>query len=1312
MKSSIFDTLTNQYSLTKTLRFELKPTPETKILLAKKNLLGKNPVETDQEIADLYRKELKPIFDLLHEKFIDDSLSKTSLSEEKMKKVYALQLKLKELNKNKTENLQEIKNVEEEFQKIQSDLRTEIVENFDKTAENWYANLNGKNTGQKDKNNKKELVIKFKKKSVEFLKEENVLNLLLHFYPEKAEEIKKFFGFFTYFSGFNTNRENYYSKEAKATSISNRIINKNLIIFFANRDIFLEAKKKFERLSEFEDLFRIENFNLHLGQQGIEEYNERLGEIKSLINLEYNQKPENKKTPIKGFKKLEKQIGCRPKNLREEKNNSLLPYLEKIGLGFQIKKNEKGEYQIWQTMNFLIEELIEKKDSSKSKLDSLISGYNNFFENWQDYSLEEIWFRKEALNTISSRWFGGGNWFLISKVLSLIGVGKIDKGEYKIPDFVSLSEIKSALEILERGIDFDIKNNRKNIPSQENKLYAYKAGNLFKQDEKYKQCFKDSLFETLLTIWQMEINEKYRQIFFQHKTKSSDGKDEIRNAFLDEFKKHRQEIFSKDKRIDNRSVHVETVKNLVEEGFLGILRLTKYHSLQKKGELAPNPVDPKFYDFLNNFWENNFIIDYHKALQSTLTKKSYSEEKIKLNFEKGTLLNGFVESKTEKSNAGTQYGAYLFRKKIDQEKYDYFLGLTKNSKLFSFYNEQDKKEEETDFERLNYYQLKLNSIYGSSYDGDYQEDKKNLSEKELIEKIKKTLKKYEKKVPRIEEIVKKEISSIKEMRTILDDIVKDKVFIFKKVTREQFDLAYKSEKDFYLFQIVNKDFSRKNIDSRENIHSIYFKNLISDKQNVFDLGSGEIFFRKSSIEKEVDKKRSEKARKEIIELKRFTENKYLLHLSTLINYKQKKKVKEFTEGINDFISKNYKNINIIGIDRGEKHLLYYSVINSKGEIIDQGSLNEIGGFDYNEALSKRSSDMMEARKNWETIGNIKNFKEGYLSQAVNKIYELVIEHNGLVIMEDLNSEFKAKRTAKVEKSIYKKFELALAKKLGHLVLKDRQPTEPGGVLNAYQLTPLIQAGKIGMFEKQKQWGVILYARANYTSITDPLTGWRKHIYLSNTDNLEKIKNLFNPENKQGVKIEFNTEKNCFCFQYTDENNFNWELFAFDGLERFWWDKDKENEDKTRGKVETFDLHNEFEEIFFNLDKSKSINQQLFSNEKFNWKKLIFLWNLLNQIRNSCRIKREGIEDKIDFIQSPVYSEKISGFYDSRKAESIEKETGIKVPKDGDANGAYNIARKGLILAKRIKDNPEKPDLYIYDSDWSNIATEWEKHFHS
>ncbi len=106
--------------------------------------------------------------------------------------------------------------------------------------------------------------------------------------------------------------------------------------------------------------------------------------------------------------------------------------------------------------------------------------------------------------------------------------------------------------------------------------------------------------------------------------------------------------------------------------------------------------------------------------------------------------------------------------------------------------------------------------------------------------------------------------------------------------------------------------------------------------------------------------------------------------------------------------------------------------------------------------------------------------------------KLATEHNSLIVLEDLNTGFKRGRQ-KIEKSIYQKFELALAKKLNFVVDKSAKLGEIGSVTHALQLTPPVT--NYGDIENRKQVGIMLYTRANYTSQTDPATGWRRSLYL-------------------------------------------------------------------------------------------------------------------------------------------------------------------------------------------------------------------------
>lgn len=83
--------------------------------------------------------------------------------------------------------------------------------------------------------------------------------------------------------------------------------------------------------------------------------------------------------------------------------------------------------------------------------------------------------------------------------------------------------------------------------------------------------------------------------------------------------------------------------------------------------------------------------------------------------------------------------------------------------------------------------------------------------------------------------------------------------------------------------------------------------------------------------------------------------------------------------------------------------------------------------------------------------------------------------------------------------------------------------------------------------------------------------------------------------------------------------------------------------------------------------------------------------LLLQMRNS-KPKTE-----VDYMISPVADEQ-GNFYDSRCGNSA-------LPDNADANGAYNIARKGLWVIKQIRETPvgKRPDWAIKNKEWLKFA---------
>ncbi len=164
---------------------------------------------------------------------------------------------------------------------------------------------------------------------------------------------------------------------------------------------------------------------------------------------------------------------------------------------------------------------------------------------------------------------------------------------------------------------------------------------------------------------------------------------------------------------------------------------------------------------------------------------------------------------------------------------------------------------------------------------------------------------------------------------------------------------------------------------------------------------------------------------------------------------------------------------------------------------------------------------------------------------------------------------------------------------------------------------------------------------------------------------------------------------------------------------------------------TRDFHQLFEK--YGIDITGDILEQIKNmdtkgNERF-FSDFIYFWGLLCQIRNTDgeldeKIKKLEREEKggeiteqekfdVDFVLSPV-----EPFFDSRKAKEFSKKYDVTLPQNGDDNGAYNIARKGIIILKdklpnwyeenkelKFQNKKEKfyPDLYISHKDWDDFA---------
>jgi hypothetical protein len=443
----------------------------------------------------------------------------------------------------------------------------------------------------------------------------------------------------------------------------------------------------------------------------------------------------------------------------------------------------------------------------------------------------------------------------------------------------------------------------------------------------------------------------------------------------------------------------------------------------------------------------------------------------------------------------------------------------------------------------------------------------------------------------------------------------------------------------------------------------------------------------------------------IISKKRFAFDKFQFHVPITLNFKAKGR-DNINQNVLEYLKTTPKeDIHIIGIDRGERHLLYLSLIDAYGNIKKQYSLNDIVNeyqgksytTSYHNLLDIKEKNRADNRKSWKTIETIKELKEGYVSQVVHQVAKMMVENKAILVMEDLNFGFKRGRF-KVEKQVYQKFEKMLIDKLNYYVDKNKENTEVGGTLNALQLTSKFTSFK----EMGKQSGFIFYVPAWNTSKIDPTTGFVNY-FFTKYENVDKAKAFF----AKFHSIRFNPKTSYFEFEVKKYSDFNpkaegtqeeWTICTHG--DRIETKREKgQNNNYVSKPVQLTQLFKDFlDENQIVYGGGSCIKSQIAAKDdkdKGFFEGLLNLFKLTLQMRNSVT----GTDE--DYLISPVMNSD-GEFYNSRNYEKLENPT---LPKDADANGAYHIAKKGLMLLQKIDqaDLSKKLDLSISNRDWLNFV---------
>ena len=1233
--------LTGQYSLSKTLRFELKPIGKTLEHIERKGLLTQ-----DEQRAEEYEL-MKGIIDRYHKAFITMCLRNCKIKVNNTDdELDSLEEYSSLLSKSKRDA-----DDEDKLEKIKENLRKQIVNAF--KSGNTYGDLF-----------KKELI---KNHLPDFVTDE-----------EEKQVVEHFCNFTTYFTGFHDNRKNMYSDEAKSTAIAYRLIHENFPRFFDNLRSFAKISESevANRFPEIEsafslylnvehiaDMFHVDYFPVVLTQEQIDVYNNIIGGkteedgtkiqgINEYINL-YNQHHPDVKLPF--LKPLYKMI-----------------LSDKVALSWLPEEFENDEEMLTAINDFYksVQPVIFGDDENCIR---------HLLTNIAEYNTDHIY---------------------ISNDLGLTGISQ---------------QLFDQYCIFEDAIKDELRRNVKQTPKEKRnpELLEERIKNLFKKEKSFSISYLDSL-----------IKDKGEDTIESYYAKlgafDRDGKQtvnlltQIEMAYI-----AAKEVL--DGKYDNINQSEEATKYIKDllDAFKSLQHYIK--PLLGSGEEAEK--DNVFSSQLLNVWEAlDVVTPLYNKVRNWLTRKPYSTKKIKLNFENAQLLGGWDMNKE------ADYASVLLRKNNQ-----YYLAIMDKKHNHAF-DIETLPSDGACFEKIDYKLLpgankmlpkvffsksRINEFAPSTdiqiaYRQETHKKGKNFNLADchrLIDFFKQSIAKHEdwSKFP----FHFSDTSTYEDISGFYREVEQQGYTIgFRKIS-ESYIYRLVDEGKLYLFQIWNKDFSDYS-KGTPNMHTLYWKALF-DKANLADVvyklnGQAEVFYRKRSLQKEnttvhkalqpIKNKNTQNEKStstfdyDIVKDRRYTVDKFHFHVPITINFKSSGRP-NINEHVLDII-RHHGIEHVIGIDRGERHLLYLSLIDLKGRIIKQMTLNEIKqqtggnyGTNYKELLAAREGDRAEARRNWKKIENIKDLKAGYLSQVVHVIAQMMVEYNAIVVLEDLNMGFMRGRQ-KIERSVYEQFEHMLIDKLNFYVDKKKEACAPGGLLHGLQL-----ANKFESFNKLgKQSGCLFYVPAWNTSKIDPVTGF-VNMLDARYESVESSRRFFS----RFDVIRYNEEKNWFEFTF-DYNNFHAKL---DGTKTQWTLCTYGSRIKTfrnPAKLNQWDneevvLTDEFKKVFANagINIYGNLKEAICSLAKReHLEPLMHLMKLLLQLRNS------KTNSEVDYMLSPVAENGV--FYDSRSCNG-------NLPIDADANGAYNIARKGLWVLRQIQDSKpgDKLNLALSNKEWLRFVQE-------
>lgn len=1224
------------YPVSKTLRFELRPVGKTLEWIERNGIL-----EMDERRANDYPK-VKNLIDDYHKVCIHDSLKNVHFDWQPLKKA------IEENRKNNNEDTKKT------LEKEQTIMRRQI-----KAAIEKFPHYNE-------------------------LTAPTPQNLLSDVFPEvygdDDEPIKSFDRFSVYFRGFQENRKNIYSSEAISTGVPYRLVHDNFPKFLADIEVYDNIKticpeiieqiaaelKPFLGGRKIDSFFTIDSYNDLLTQDSIDFFNQVIGGVS-----------EEGKPKFRGINELTNRYRQQHPELGSKKKAlTMIPLFKQIlsdrDTLSDIPQQIESEKQLIETITSFHTHLTQYERNGEKV--NILEELTSLIGKVGDYNPGGIYISSKFLTGISQKIFG--HWSIINERLEKHAIEKFGN--------IKVSNIKKKID---------------NYLSKD----AFCLSELPFDEDHDVACLFSELPQTLDSIQKSWFR-------FQEWCNGESGR-----LFL------------------NNPEGTEIVKNLLD------FMMEFLHKCSVL--LAPEEydVDKDFYnEFMPLYAEYSNTVFLYNKVRNFLTKKLTDVKKYKLNFGVPSLCDGWDLNKESTNKAillfkgGLSYlGIMNARNILANVDKDNLNCETYSKMIYKFLPGPNKMLPKVFFSKKGREMFKPSKLIVDIYEsGAFKKNSPDFSKKKLhalIDFYKEAIDKHEdwSKFG----FIFSPTESYEDISSFFNEMAKQSYLIRFTDIPDQRVNEWVENGQLYLFQLYNKDYAEGS-HGRKNLHTLYWENLFS-LENLNNLvlklnGQAELFYRPQGIKKPVTHKvggkmlnRRDKSGMPIPEViyrslyQYFNGKKQELELTDIEKaYIDKVVVKDVTHEItkdrrytkpefffhvpitfntnadgNDYINekvqeyiKDNPDVNIIGIDRGERHLIYLTLINQRGEILKQKTFNTVGNYNYQAKLVQREQERDEARKSWQSIGKIKDLKEGFLSAVIHEIAKMMIEHNAIVVLEDLNFGFKRGRF-KVERQVYQKFEKMLIDKLNYLSFKDCKADEDGGILRGYQLAQqFVSFQRLG-----KQSGFLFYIPAAYTSKIDPITGFINHFNFNDITNTEKRREFFMKMERIEMKngdIEFEFDYRKFKTYQTDFKNV-WTVSTYG--KKIVMHPNESGHKRMVDFYPTQQIIQAFEGKGITLKDGTDI-KALLTKIEASIANASFYSTLFYSFQKTLQMRNSNSETEEDYILSPVAvdGKHFCSIDEANKGCDADGNWISKLPVDADANGAYHIALKGLYLLR----NPE------------------------